>query len=108
MPKNGFLVLCAALLASGTPALSNDAKTCAGDAMIAGMIMTHRQMGGMDVNEMMEKFGSEPGLRQMVIDAYEKPAMQTKATRKIMIDEFKNTWSLKCYKEGSALPRKAD
>lgn len=55
---------------------------------------------------MMKKFGEEPGLRAMILDAYGRPAMQTAATRQAMINEFVNEWSLKCYQDGPALPRK--
>ena len=100
------LLITAAIAALPTMSMAQDAATCAGDGMLANIIMTHRQSGGYDINTMMEKFGDEPGLRAMVLDAYSKPAMQTPSTRKIMIDEFVNTWSLKCYENGPAVPRK--
>lgn len=103
-----FFLTSAAIALSANAAFAQDAKTCAVDGRIAEIIMTHRQAGGWDVNTMMEKFGAEPGLRAMVLDAYGKPAMQTAATRQAMIDEFENAWSLKCYQDGPAIPRKTD
>ena len=110
MRKNRFLAcaVVAAIATLGTKVDATDAKTCAGDGILAKTIMTHRQMGGWDVNTMMKKFGEEPGLRAMILDAYGQPAMQTKTTRQVMIDEFVNKWSLKCYQDGPAISLKTD
>ncbi|MGR3273342.1 hypothetical protein [Thalassococcus profundi] len=53
----------------------------------------------------MERLGSEPGLREMILDAYAQPRMQTPQTRQMMIDEFANKWSVACYRDGSVLKR---
>ncbi|WP_305970413.1 MULTISPECIES: hypothetical protein [unclassified Mameliella] len=103
-----FFLTSAAIVFSATLTFAQDAQTCAGDGLIAKVIMTHRQAGGWNVNTMMEKFGAEPGLRAMVLDAYSMPAMQTAATRQAMINEFANSWSLKCYQDGPAISRKPD
>ena len=52
---------------------------------------------------MMRSFGSEPGLREMILEAYAQPRMQTPQTRQMMIDEFANKWSVACYRDGSVL-----
>ena len=98
----------AAALLLGHPTMAQDVEICSGDGLIAKTIMTHRQMGGWDVNTMMKKFGEEPGLRAMILDAYGQPALQTKTTRQVMIDEFVNKWSLKCYQDGPAISLKTD
>ncbi|AKO97663.1 hypothetical protein MALG_02499 [Marinovum algicola DG 898] len=87
---------------------AENSDICAGDGIFAKLIMQTRQHRLHDINVMMKKFGEEPGLRAMIIDAYGQPAMQTATTRQVMIDEFINKWSLKCYEDGPVLSRKAE
>lgn len=102
-----FVVLISVLF---TPGLSvaqtkSEVSTCSGDGMLAGVFMGHRQNGGDDLTTMMVKFGGVPGLREMILQAYEHPIMLTSQTREMAIDEFQNTWTLRCYREGPAVPR---
>jgi len=83
--------------------MPQDVKVCAGEGVIASTIMGHRQLGGRSIDEMMRSFGSEPGLREMILEAYAQPRMQTPQTRQMMIDEFANKWSVACYRDGSVL-----
>ncbi|WP_323780064.1 hypothetical protein [Thalassovita sp.] len=91
-------------LAIATQGVAQD--DCMIDKITANTIATHRQMGGWPISEMMNRLGSEPGLRDMILDAYSQPRMLTPETRQYAIDEFANTWSVKCYRSGSILPRK--
>lgn len=95
-----------ALVALSGAAQADQDQICKGDGMVADMIATHRQYGGDTIAEMMDKFGSEPGLRAMILDAYGQPLMLTDETRKIAVSEFANKWTVKCYKDGPAIPRK--
>jgi hypothetical protein len=79
--------------------------TCAGDGVLAKIFMRNRQLGGDDLTTMMTKFGEEPGLREMILQAYDHPIMLTPQTRNMAIDEFQNRWVLRCYREGPAVPR---
>ena len=91
------------IIAACLPAVSARAESggsCEGDAVIAGMIMGHRQRSGYDINEMMMRLGTDPVLREVILDAYSQPLMQTRETRQLMIDEFVNKWSLACHKNG--------
>ncbi|MDF1803659.1 hypothetical protein [Thalassovita sp.] len=81
-------------------------QICKGDGMIADTIAAHRQFGGYTIAEMMDKLGSEPGLRAMILDAYGQPLMLTAETRRIAVSEFANKWTVKCYTDGPAIPRK--
>lgn len=98
----------AAFLGASTAAVaeSTDLDDCAFDGMLAETFMIHRQKDGWDVNTMMKKFGSEPGLRAIIIDAYSYPLMQTAKHKDAVIKEFRNKWSVRCYREGPAIPRK--
>lgn len=103
--RNLLLVTTVALILPSLAAADQD-YDCAGDGMIAKVFAGHRQNGITTISELMAKFGEEPGLKAMILDAYSQPRMQTPETRKAIIDEFENTWTLKCYKEGPAIPRK--
>jgi len=79
-------------------------EECKLDNTMAKVVMTHRQNGIWDINEMMERLGGEPGLREMIIDAYGHSRMQTSEARQFTIDEFANAWTVRCFSQGSVLP----
>ncbi|CUH68038.1 hypothetical protein TG4357_03355 [Thalassovita gelatinovora] len=101
--KTYFLSAAAIAVAASSLSAQDD---CMFDTITANTIATHRQMGGWSISEMMSKLGSEPGLRDMILDAYSQPRMLTTETRQYAVDEFSNTWTVKCYQSGSILPRK--
>lgn len=94
------------LILSATNAAAESSSVCAAEGVIASTVMGHRQLGGWGIDEMMERLGSEPGLREMILEAYAQPRMQTPQTRQMMIDEFANKWSVACYRDGSVLKQK--
>lgn len=95
-----------ALVAISGAAQADQDQICKGDGMIAKLFAEHRQYGISTVGELMAKFGSEPGFKAMILDAYGQPLMLTDETRKIAVSEFANKWTVKCYKDGPAIPRK--
>lgn len=72
--------------------------------MIAQTIIEHRQNGGWSLAEMMDRLGSEPLFRDLILDAYERPRMATAETRQFVIEEFVNDWTLKCFNGDFVLP----
>lgn len=96
-----FAILLASIM---TPAKAQD--DCWLDMKTAEMLATHRQMGVKSVSQMMEQLSSEkdPWLREMILDAYSQPLMQTSETRKIAVSEFANKWAVRCYNDGSVFP----
>lgn len=101
------LALIVALLAAGI-ALADEATgsadsaslqdRCPGEGVIARIYMGQRQLQRLSLGEMMEKWGSVPGAKGKILEAFEVPLMMTPQTRKMAIDEFENRWVLECYK----------
>lgn len=83
---------------------TTETDICEGDGMFAKLIAQTRLMPGADINDMIAKFGEEPALREMVLQAFELPLVTTEPARTTLAEEFGNSWSLKCYREGPAVP----
>lgn len=89
-------------------AMSNENADCTKDGLMAEMIMVYRQLDGVGIDEAMEKFGSEPGLRRMVTHAFQKPMMPTETSRQSIISDFRNHWSDECQNGSSVFSQTAD
>ncbi len=89
----------------GAPAALAQVPECVGEAMIAEVIIKHRQNSGWPLTEMMERLGSDPRLREVILDAYDQPRLMTEEARQFVIDEFVNDWTLKCFSGEFVMPR---
>jgi hypothetical protein len=74
-----------------------------GDAF-AKLTMLKRQNGSpmsevmADASDADKTFGLSGTMREMVIDAYERPRFSTKEHRERAVTDFANEWMLSCYK----------
>lgn len=102
--KYAALALVALLIPAAAFSDVTETEACKGDAEIASMFMTHRQLGGMDLNTLMSRFGSDTGLRAMILNAFEVPVATTASARKNQIAEFGNAWEIRCYRDGPTVP----
>lgn len=80
---------------------------CAGEGRFAKLIAQTRLMPGADINDMIARFGEEPAFREMVLQAFELPLITTEPARTRLAEEFGNSWSLKCYRNGPTIPLKS-
>lgn len=101
--------LIALLLLTISPTISHSRDLCPLDAMTAQTFMRLRQ-GGEPLDKLMTQFSmpEAESIREVILDAFEMPLMMTAETRKIVVAEFRNKWSLRCYREGSFMKKVED
>ena len=101
----------AVITALGIPAFvaaETTAKNpCEGEGNVAKLIAQTRLMPGADINDMIARFGEEPAFREMVLQAFELPLITTEPARTRLAEEFGNSWSLNCYRNGPTIPLKS-
>lgn len=104
---SAFTVLIVSGLPDTVAAQADAGGECELEAMIAEMMITHRQLGGYSLAEMIEKLGTGEGemFRPVILAAYDQPRMLTEEAQQFAIDEFVNTWTLKCFAGQFVLPR---
>lgn len=92
------IILTIAFLISGPASVhaAEDAVDCKFDEKYAEVIMTHRQVGKMDLSTMMEVLKTKPELRNMILDAYDHPLVRTPQARNLAIRHFSSIWALRC------------
>ncbi len=71
-------------------------KTCTVAGKVASRIMINRQGGILLTNAM--KQATDSLLRDMTLEAYEKPIYPTVESSARIVAEFSNKWTLECYK----------
>ena len=91
-------VLLAGLLLLGLPGMAPAQtvdETCNAFAEMAGMTMQARQ-SGVALSDALGVTNGNELLRQIVIDAYQRPRMSVSANRAREVEDFRTEWHLAC------------